>query len=79
MLIAYDSDPGGNTAAAALATSLLTEGVECFRVQLPSGQDVNDVAVGARNPTDVLGWALRIATGMGKGPGPRPPPRARPP
>lgn len=71
VLIGYDNDPAGNKAAATLAASLLAEGIECFRVQLPPGQDLNDVAVAARNPTDVLGKALRSATWMGKGPGPR--------
>ncbi len=71
VLIGYDNDPAGNKAAQTLAGSLLAEGVECFRVQLPAGQDLNDVAVAARNPTDVLGRALRSATWMGKGPGPK--------
>lgn len=71
VLIAYDNDTAGNTAAATLATSLLAEGVECFRVQFPPGKDVNDVAVAARNPTDVLGRALRTATWMGKGAAPK--------
>lgn len=62
VLIGYDNDEAGNKAAAALAGSLLEEGVECFRVQLPQGQDIDDVAVGARNPTDVLGRAIRTAT-----------------
>jgi len=71
VLIGYDNDPAGNKAAQSLATSLLADGIECFRVQLPAGQDLNDVAVSARNPTDVLGRALRSATWMGKGPGPK--------
>ncbi|MDQ3423588.1 MAG: hypothetical protein M3510_09435, partial [Actinomycetota bacterium] len=45
----------------------LEEGIDCFRVGLPAGGDVNDVAVAARNPIDVLGRALRTATWMGKG------------
>ncbi len=71
VLIGYDNDPAGNKAAQTLAASLLAEGVECFRVQLPAGQDLNDVAVAARNPTDVLGRALRSATWIGKSPGPK--------
>ena len=71
VLIGYDNDDAGNKAAQSLATSLLEEGIECFRVQLPAGQDLNDVAVGARNPTDVLGRAIRTATWMGKGVGPK--------
>jgi DNA primase len=71
VLIAYDSDDAGNKAALSFATSSLAEGVECFRVRFPQGQDVNDVAMSARNPTDVLGHSLRSATWMGKGPGPK--------
>jgi DNA primase len=71
VLIAYDNDDAGNKAARSLATGLLEDGVECFRVQLPAGQDVNDVAMAARNPTDVLGRAIRTATWMGKGAGPK--------
>ncbi len=37
------------------------------RVQLSAGQDVNDVAVGAKNPTDVLDRTIRQASWMGKG------------
>ena len=71
VLIGYDNDPAGNKAAQALATALLADGIECFRLQLPPGQDLNDVAVAARNPTDILGKALRTATWMGKGTGPK--------
>lgn len=71
VLIGYDNDDAGNKAAQTLATSLLADGIECFRVQLPAGQDLNDVAVAAKSPTDVLGKALRTATWMGKGPGPK--------
>lgn len=70
VLIGYDNDPAGNAAAAKLAASLLADGIECFRIQLPAGQDVNEVAVGAKNPTDVLGKALRTASWMGKGTAP---------
>lgn len=70
VLIGYDNDGAGNIAATKLATSLLAEGIECFRVQLPVGQDVNDVAVGAKNPTDVLSRAIRQASWMGKGTAP---------
>jgi DNA primase catalytic core len=67
VLIAYDNDDAGNKAANALATELLADGLECFRIEWPAGQDVNDVAVAARAPTDVLGHAIRKARWMGKG------------
>lgn len=70
VLIGYDNDGAGNAAATKLAAVLLAEGIECFRVQLPAGQDLNDVAVAAKNPTDVLGKAIRQASWMGKGTAP---------
>ncbi len=70
VLIGYDNDPAGNKAASTLAASLLAEGIECFRIGLPVGQDVNDVAIAAKNPTDVLGRAIRQASWMGKGTAP---------
>jgi len=70
VLIAYDRDPAGDTGAKRLAAQLMAVGVECFRVELPAGADVNDVAVDATNPTDVLGRFLRKAAWMGTGPAP---------
>lgn len=71
VLIAYDRDAAGDKAAARLAEQLTAElGVECFRITFPRGEDANSVAVGASNPTDVLGKAIRSATWMGAGEGP---------
>jgi DNA primase len=75
VLIAYDNDDAGNTAASKLAAELLADGIECFRVVTPVGADVNDLAVTARVPTDVLGRRLRSARWMGKG---TPPSRQHP-
>ena len=73
VLIAFDADPAGDAGAKALAAQLMGAGVECFRVELPRGADVNDIAVQATNATDALGRFLRKAAWMGTG---RPPPRA---
>lgn len=72
VLIAYDRDAAGDAGAKALASQLTAVGVECFRVELPHGADVNDVAVEATNPTDVLGGYLRRAAWMGTGKAPKP-------
>jgi DNA primase catalytic core len=72
VLLAFDNDDAGNKAATKLAAQLLAEGVECFRIELPTGQDVNELAVGSRAPTDVLGHAIRKAKWMGKGTAPSP-------
>jgi DNA primase len=71
VLIAYDHDGAGDKAAAVLAAELGAQGVECFRVVLPAGQDVNDVAVAATNPTDALGRLLRHAVWIGTGTAPK--------
>ena len=67
VLIAYDHDQAGEAAANALATELMEGGIECFRVTLPKGADVNDVAVAAVSPRDALGQLVRAALWMGTG------------
>ncbi|GAB3700246.1 hypothetical protein GCM10028815_06510 [Mariniluteicoccus flavus] len=65
VLIAFDADEAGDRGAAALAARLAETGVETFRVQLPRGADVNEVAVQAGlegSPAEVLGRFLRKAT-----------------
>ena len=37
VLIAYDNDPPGETAAGELAADLMAAGIECFRVAFPHG------------------------------------------
>jgi DNA primase len=66
-LIAFDRDPAGDTGAKKLAAVLSGVGVECFRVELPAGAAVNDVAVAASDPTQTLGRFLRSAAWMGTG------------
>ena len=47
VLIAFDADDAGDRGATQLAESLAESGVETFRVQLPRGTDVNQIAVEA--------------------------------
>lgn len=70
VLIAFDRDDAGDKAAKRLAETLMAEGVECFRVELPRGADVNDVARDAPVPAETLGRFIRKAAWMGTGPGP---------
>jgi CHC2 zinc finger/Toprim-like len=70
VLIAYDRDDAGDRAASELAAGLMADGIECFRVVFPAGQDANDVAAAAKNPGDALGRVIRSAVWMGGGPGP---------
>lgn len=74
VVLAFDNDPAGNTAATKIAGRLLEAGVEVFRLNLPAGADVNDVVVAADDPTDTLGRLLRTASWMGAG---TPPARRR--
>ena len=65
VLVAFDADEAGDRGAADLAKALDGRGVECFRVELPRGSDVNEVAVGAKDGRAVLGRFLRKAAWMG--------------
>ena len=69
VLIAFDRDDAGDRAARKLAETLMAEGVECFRVELPRGSDVNDVACDAAVPAEAFGRFIRKAAWMGSGPG----------
>ncbi len=52
--IAYDADDSGNRAASELAEKLVSEGMQCFRVKLPFGSDVNDFALRSQKPQEDL-------------------------
>jgi len=67
VLIAYDRDEAGDRAAAKLAEKLGAEGVECFRVLFPQGQDANSFAVSTEDPAGALGELLRAAAWLGPG------------
>lgn len=65
VLIAFDADEAGDRGAADLSTALGARGVECYRVELPRGVDVNEVAVQAKDARAALGRFLRKAAWMG--------------
>lgn len=69
VLIAYDNDKAGDVAARALAEELTAIGIECFRVLLPKGKDVNDVATSAPSPSEALGELIRSAEFIGRAKG----------
>jgi DNA primase len=68
VLIAYDHDDAGDTAAGKLATELVATGVECLRVVFPWGADTNDVAVSSDDPRRELGRYLAEARWLGGAP-----------
>jgi len=75
VLIAFDRDEAGDRGAAALADRLGAEGVECFRVLFPSGQDANSFATSVQESAGALAQLLREAVWLGAGePAARPAP-----
>jgi DNA primase len=70
VVIAFDRDDAGDRAAKRLAEVLMAEGMECFRVELPRGADINDVARDATSPAEALGRFIRKSAWMGAGAGP---------
>lgn len=65
VLIAFDADEAGDKGATDLAKNLTARGVECYRVELPRGADVNEVAVQAKDARAALGRFLRKASWIG--------------
>jgi len=75
VLIAFDRDEAGERGAAALADRLGGDGVECFRVLFPAGQDANSFAIQVEEPAGALAQLLREAVWIGAGePAARPAP-----
>jgi DNA primase catalytic core len=65
--IAYDRDEAGDRAAEKLASVLMAEGIECFRVQFPKGMDANEYALKMAPAAKALELVVRNAEWMGKG------------
>jgi len=65
--IAYDRDDAGDRAAEKLAEKLISEGVECLRVQFPHGMDANEYIRKVSPPAKALGVLLQSAVWLGKG------------
>jgi len=64
VLIAYDRDKAGDTAAGKLADRLATEGLGCFRVLFPKGMDANEYALKVQPPQKGLELLLKKAEWM---------------
>ncbi len=73
VLIAYDRDAAGDSAAQALAKTLMAEGIDCYRVNFPKGMDANDYALHVQPAAKSLGVVLRAAEWLGKGKAPAKP------
>lgn len=70
VLIAYDRDDAGEKASERLAEKLISEGIDCYRVQFPKGMDANDYALAVQPATKSLSVAIRKAVWLGKGKAP---------
>jgi DNA primase catalytic core len=64
VLIAFDRDTAGNTAAGKLADRLAAEGLGCFRVLFPKGMDANEYALKVKPPGKSLELLLKKAEWM---------------
>ncbi len=67
ILIAYDRDAAGDAAAEKLASKLLADGFDCYRIQFPKGMDANEYALQVQPAGKSLGTVIRAAHWLGKG------------
>ena len=67
VLIAYDRDDAGNSAAEKLAEKLIESGIDCYRIQLPKNMDANSYALQVQPANKSLGVVIRSAVWLGKG------------
>lgn len=67
VLIAYDRDDAGDHAAEMLSQKITAEGLECYRVQFPMGQDANEFAQQSQCPEKALNHVIQNAVWMGNG------------
>ncbi len=70
ILIAYDRDDAGEKAAERLASHLMAEGIEAWRIQFPKGMDANAYALKVGPATKSLGVVIRKSVWLGKGAAP---------
>jgi len=69
VLIAYDNDKAGNEAAAKLTKILTAEGIDCFRIEVPKGMDINEYALAVQPAQKSLSLVIRQAVWLGNGHG----------
>lgn len=68
VLIAYDRDDAGNTAAETLAKKLNAEHIDCYRILFPKGMDANAYALTLQPAQKALSLVIRKAEWIGRGP-----------
>ncbi|UXI68064.1 CHC2 zinc finger domain-containing protein [Tahibacter amnicola] len=67
VLIAYDADEAGNSAAEKLSARLIAEGFDTYRCRFPKGMDANAYAVSVQPASKSLGLVIRQAEWLGNG------------
>jgi DNA primase len=67
VLIAYDRDAAGNSAAERLAKQLTQAGIDCYRLNFPKGMDANEYACEVKPASKSLGVVIRSAEWLGQG------------
>jgi DNA primase catalytic core len=65
VLIAYDRDDAGETAAATLANELQAKGIGAYRIQFPKNMDANEYACKVKPAAKSLGVLVRSAIYLG--------------
>ncbi len=71
VLIAYDRDDAGNSAAEKVAKQLNQHGIDTFRVLFPKGMDANEYALKVTPPQQSLALVIRKAEWLGSGEAPQ--------
>jgi DNA primase catalytic core len=67
VLIAYDRDEAGESAAQKLTHQLTAAGLDCYRIHFPKGMDANEYALKVGPAAKSLGVAIRSAQWLGRG------------
>ena len=63
--LAFDADEAGERATAKVSEKLMAHGIECHRIKLPWGEDVNSFALKSPNPAEALAAAVNGAEWLG--------------
>jgi DNA primase len=67
ILIAFDRDEAGDRGAEAVAKRLIAEGLDCFRLKFPKGEDANSYALAVKPAAKALSVVIRSAEWLGAG------------
>ena len=67
ILIAFDRDEAGDRGAEAVAKRLMADGLDCFRLLFPKGEDANSYALAVKLAAKALSIVIRSAEWLGQG------------